>query len=155
MAAETLSETRSKVEARRLFVDVSTMTECDDDNQENSVVNGVKNAIVPYSESITVATSKRARGRRSRIFGEEQNSPLDPRLRRTINLAKFSNRGRSEFNPIVVHDQPRSLFTCSHGMLAPISARAVSKAATSCDSSNASSISSYCSGLIKIAARRP
>jgi hypothetical protein len=131
------------------------MPECDNHDQENSIVNGVQNPIVPYSESIAIATTKWPRGRRSRVLGKEGDGPSNPWLRRTINLSKFSKSRRPEFNPIVAHDQPRSLFTCSQGMLAPVSASAMSKAATSCDSSSASSISSYCSGLIKIAARRP
>jgi hypothetical protein len=64
--------------AQGLFVDVSTMPECDNHDQENSVVNGVKNAIVPYSESITIAPAKWPRGRRSRIFGKEGNRPFNP-----------------------------------------------------------------------------
>jgi hypothetical protein len=117
--------------AAGLFVDVATMPERDNHDQENSIVNGVKNPIVPNSETIAIASSKWPRGRRSRIFGKEGDRPLNPWLRRTIDFSKFSKRRRSEINPIVVHDQPRSLFTCSQGMLAPVSARARSKAATS------------------------
>jgi len=138
-----------------LFVDIATMPECDHHNQENAIVNGVQDAIVPYSQSIAITTSKGPRSRRTGVFGQQRNRALNPRLRRTINLSKFSKSRWSELNPIVIHDQPRSLFTCSQGILAPVSPRARSKAATSCDSSSASSISSYCSGLIKTAARRP
>jgi hypothetical protein len=155
LANGTVNETHRSIKVMDLFVDVSTMAECDNHDQENSIINGVQNPIVPYSEPISIATSKWPRGRRSRIFGKEGNCPLNPWLRRTVNLSKFSKSRWSEFNPIVAHDQPRSLFTCSQGMLAPVSDSAMSKAAMSCDSSSASSISSYCSGLIKIAARRP
>ena len=35
------------------------MPECDNHDQENPIVNGVKHSIVPYSESISIATTKR------------------------------------------------------------------------------------------------
>ena len=35
------------------------MPKSDNHDQENSIVNGVENSIVPHSESITVATTKR------------------------------------------------------------------------------------------------
>jgi hypothetical protein len=35
------------------------MPERDHYDQEDSIINGVKNSILPYSESVTVATTKR------------------------------------------------------------------------------------------------
>ena len=39
------------------FVDVSTMPECDNHDQKNPIVDGVQDAIVPYSKSISITTS--------------------------------------------------------------------------------------------------
>ena len=39
------------------FTDVSTMPECDNHDQKNSVVHGVQDAIIPHSESISCPTT--------------------------------------------------------------------------------------------------
>jgi hypothetical protein len=39
-------------------VGVSTLSEGDDHNQKNSIVNRVQDAIVPHSKSIAIVTSK-------------------------------------------------------------------------------------------------
>lgn len=71
-------------------IHVSTMSDGYDDNQKNSVIDGVDDAIVADSKSIAVTTSKRPRSRRAWIFGKKRNCPLNSRLRRTIDPAKFS-----------------------------------------------------------------
>jgi hypothetical protein len=66
------------------------MPERNNHDQKNLIFNGVENAIVTYSESIAIATSKWPRGRRAMILGDEGNCPLNPWLRRTIDPSKFS-----------------------------------------------------------------
>ena len=107
------------------------MPDGDYDDQENTIIDCVNDPIVTDSKSVTVATSKRPRRWRAWILRKECNRPLITRLRGAINLAKFAKRRRSEFNPVRAHDQPRSVFTCSQGILSPTSDRAASKAATS------------------------
>jgi len=41
-----------------LLIDVSTITTSDNHNQKNSIVNGVQNSIMSYSESLTVTSSE-------------------------------------------------------------------------------------------------
>lgn len=109
-------------------------------NQQHSAIDGVDDSVIANSQAISLSSSKGPGGRRARILSEECDRPLNPRLCRTINLAKFSNCCRSKLNSVLAHDQPRSLFTCSHGMLSPSSVSAASNAITSSDSSSASSI---------------
>ncbi len=139
----------------RSLIDVTSMADGNNHDQQHSIIDGVDDSVVPNPQPVTLSTSQRPRRRRARILGEQRNCPLNPGLRRSINLAKFAKGCRSKFDAVLVHDQPRSLFTCSQGMLAPASVIAASKATTSSDSSNASSIWSYCSGLTRTAARRP
>ena len=138
-----------------LPINVASMANGDNHDQEDSVIDGVENSVVGDPQPVTVSSAKQPRGRRARIFREESYRPVNARLLQAIAFAEFSECCWSKLNSVLVYDQPRSRLTCSHGMLAPASLRAASNATTSCDSSSASSIWSYCSGLTKTAARRP
>ena len=118
------------------------MTDSDNHNEQYPDINGVNDPVIAHPESVAGPSSKRPRRWRTRILSEQRNGALNTRLRGTINLSNFAQGRGPELNSIFVHDQPRSIFTCSQGMLAPSSANAASYAASSCDSSKASSISS-------------
>ena len=111
------------------------MTDCDGDNKKDVVIDGVNDSIIPDSESKTWSTPKCSRSRWTRILSEESDSTVNARLHGAVNLADLAQGRRSKFDSVIGHDQPRSLFTCSQGMLLPFSAKAASKAMTSCDSS--------------------
>jgi len=118
------------------------MTDGNDHDEEYPVINGVNDSVIAYPQPVAGPSSKGPRGRRTRVLRKQRNGALNTRLRGTINLSNFAQGRGPELNSIFVHDQPRSIFTCSQGMLAPSSANEASYAATSCDSSYASSISS-------------
>ena len=122
------------------LIDVTSMPDSDYYNQQHSVIDGVDDSVIANPKAIAISSSKGPRGRRARILSEECYRPLNSRLRRTIYLAKFSKCSWPKFNSVLAHGQPRSLFTCSHGMLPPSSVSAASNAITSSDSSSASSI---------------
>ena len=111
------------------------MTDCHYDNEKDVVIDGVNDSIIPDTESKAWPTPKCPRSWWTRILSEESDSTLNARLNGTVNLADLAQRRRSKFDSVIGHDQPRSLFTCSQGMLLPSSAKAASKAMTSCDSS--------------------
>ena len=125
------------------LIDVATMANSDDNDQQYSAVDGVNDSVVTNPEAKALTSSQRSRGGRARVLGEKSDSPLNSRLRRSINLAELPKSRWAKLNSVRAHNQPRSVFTCSHGMLSPSSMSAASNAATSCDSSRASSISSY------------
>jgi len=127
----------------RLLIDLSPKTDSHNHNEQHPVIDCVDNPIVANSESVPVAALEWTRSRGSRILREKSYCSLDPGLSREINFSKLSKCRRPKFNIVGAHDQPRSLFTCSQGMLSPTSTRAASNAATSLASSNASSIASY------------
>jgi len=114
-----------------LLIDVATMANCYNHDHQNSVIDGVNDSVIANPKSVTLTPPERPRGRRPWILGEQCDCPLNSRLHRKINLAEFSKCRRPKFNAISVQDQPRSIFTCSQGILSPTSARAASNAATS------------------------
>jgi hypothetical protein len=103
----------------------------DDHDEEDTVINGVDDSIVAHPEPISGTPSQRTGRGRTRIVSEQRNSALYAGLDYTIILSKLTQSRRPELDLIVAHDQPRSIFTCSQGMLLPSSAIALSNATTS------------------------
>jgi len=71
IGAQSFEKSRTDLLKERLFVDVSAMTDRHHDNQQNSIVDGVHDAIITDSESISITPSKRPRGGRARIYREK------------------------------------------------------------------------------------
>ena len=115
------------------------MAEGDHGNDKNVIVNGVDDAIAADTHSEARSAAKRLGTRRTGILAEQCDRTADPITVLVIDLLQGSNRGRTQLDS-VGHDQPRSAFTCAHGMLGPSSAIASSNAATSSESSSASII---------------
>jgi hypothetical protein len=126
----------------QLLIDVASVTNCHDHNEEDSIVDRVNDPVVAHPQPIAGPSSKWARRWRTWILSEKCDGALNARLHGAVNLANLTQSCWPELDPKVGHDQPRSIFTCSQGMLFPSSANAASNATTSCNSSKASSISS-------------
>lgn len=118
-------------------IDVSPVTEPDDHHGEDSVVDGVDDAVVPDADAQTVSPLERPGSRGTWVLREQPDGALNavPDLR--VELAQRSDGRWAKFDPVRAHAQPRSALTCSHGMLGPSSAIAASKATTSSASSSA------------------
>lgn len=128
----------SVVEASAL-VDVSSVAERYDDYEQHVISDCVDNPVVADAHPIGRSASQRPGGGWPWILREQRDRSLNPRLNVGIELAKGSSRCRPDLDPVGAHCQPRSVFTCSQGMLAPSSAIASSNADTSSVSSYASS----------------
>src|SRR6478735_393919 len=113
------------------------MAEGDDHDQQNVVLHGVNDPIVPNPNAQARPAPERARPRWSGILGQEGYRTLNawPHLR--VEPAQRSDGGRADLDAIGRHAQPRSTFTVAQGMFGPSSAMASSKAATSSTSSSA------------------
>jgi hypothetical protein len=122
---------RSRFRWKFLLIDVASMTDSDDNDEKNSVIDRVNDSVVANSEPITRPTTKGSRSRRTWILCEKCDRTLNARLYRAINFAKFAHGRWPKLDAVVGHDQPRSIFTCSQGMLFPSSLKAASNAATS------------------------
>lgn len=120
-----------------MVVDVASVSERDNDNQEDVVLHGVKDAVVADSNTKTRSALQCACTGRARIFGEQGDCALDASTDGGFELAQGTGGCRTELDPIPAHAQPRSALTCSQGMFGPSSAIASSKAATSSASSKA------------------
>ena len=120
-----------------LVVNVASVSEPDDDDQQDVVLNGVEEAVVADSNSKTWSALYCARTGRARIFGKQSNRASDASTDRGVELAQGTDGTWAELDPISAHAQPRSALTCSQGMFGPSSAIAWSKAAASSASSNA------------------
>ena len=120
-----------------LAVDVASMSEPNDDNQQDVVLNCVDDSIVAYPDTKAWPALEGPHTGGSRILCEQRDRALDATTILGIELAQRSGRRRTQLDAVVVHSQPRSALTCSHGILGPSSAIAASKATTSSASSSA------------------
>ena len=149
------SECDSLCTSDALPINVAAVPDCHNHNQQNVVMNRVKDPVIANSQSEAVSPTKRTRRRRAWIKRQECNGALNSRLNRAIDFPKFTQGCRTKLNLVLGHPRPRSLRTCSHGMFSPSSSNEASKAALSWDSSRASCMASYCAGLTITAARCP
>jgi len=94
-----------------MFVDVSSMPQRHDDDQQDVINDRVNDPVVPHSQSITRPTTQRASGRWPRVLSEKCDSPLNARTDLWVYLAQRSRRRWANFNPIEAHTQPRSDLT--------------------------------------------
>lgn len=114
------------------------MTDGDHDNDKQSVLDRVDDAVVANPNSPPGSSAKLTRGWGPRILSQQSDCASQAIASLRFDLAQLTRSGRSELDPVAAHAQPRSCFTCSQGMLAPSSAIAVSKAEMSSISSSAS-----------------
>lgn len=66
------------------------MAEGHDDDEQEPVINRVEDSVVAHSEPVALSPTEWSRRRWTRIVGQKGNGPLDSRLRRTVNRAKFA-----------------------------------------------------------------
>lgn len=92
------------------FVDVAAMTERDHSDNEDVVVNHVKDAVVPYANSQAGTPLEGFGTWRPWILPEERDRSTDPVAMLMVNSFQRANCGRSQFD-FVGHAQPRSAFT--------------------------------------------
>lgn len=123
-------------------VDLSSVTDRDHGNDKEPIIDCVDESIVADPNSPPGTAVQLARGWGARVLCEESDGAPESIASLRFNLAKLTYSGRSELDSVVAHVQPRSCFTCSHGMLSPSSDIAASKAEMSPISSSASIISS-------------
>lgn len=126
----------------RSSVHVAAVSDGHDDDKKDFVDDAVDDPVVPDSQPVSRAAAQRPGCRRSRVFGEERDCSLNAPSDMRIELAKGPGGGRADLDSVTAHTQPRSIFTCSQGMLSSSSAIAASKAAMSSTSSSASTSSS-------------
>lgn len=134
--------TRLKKPCGRLLIYVASTTNGHHHNQEDPVINGVNDSVVAHPEPIAGSPTKWSGCRWTWIVSEKGDDTLNAWLNGAVDSSNLKQCRWSEFDSVITHNQPRSIFTCSQGMLFPSSAKAASNATMSCDSSNASSISS-------------
>lgn len=125
----------------RSAVHIAPMPECDDDHQQDTIVDRVDDAVVADAHAEAVASLERLGTRWARIVTEERDRTADTGPVLMVDPLQRSSGGGTEFDA-VAHCQPRSAFTSSQGTFGPSSAMALSKAATSAASSRASIIRS-------------
>jgi hypothetical protein len=77
------------------LVDVSSMSEGDDNDERDFVSDGVDDAVIANPDSISFPAPKLARRRRTGVFGEQSDYPLYPRPDLRVKLAERSCRCRS------------------------------------------------------------
>ncbi len=107
------------------------MTNGHDNDEQNSVIDGVEDPVIADSESITISSTKLARGGWTGILCKQRDCTMKARLHRSVNLTEFTQCRRAELNLVFAHSQPRSALTWSQGILSPDSPIAASNAATS------------------------
>jgi len=127
----------------------------DDGDNEYTVVDRVDDPVVADPQPVSRATLQLARRGWPWILAEKRDPTLDPRLDASVDLLELSECCWAELDGVCGHAQPRSCLTVSQGMLWPSSAIVSSNAAMSRTSSNASSISSYRSALMRTAVGFP
>ena len=118
------------------------MTQGDDNDQEDVVLDRVDHAVAARPDAECVAPLELLDIRWTRVFRQQGYGPLDPSSDLGIQLSQSSKRRRAQFDPVAAQSQPRSALASFQGMFGPSSAIAASNAATSSISSSASIISS-------------
>lgn len=119
-------------------VDSLAVPECNDDDEQDIILDGVDNAVVTHPDSVGVAGSELLCAWGSGVLAKQGDCPPNSRGVRSRDGTQSFDRAGPKLNAIG-HCQPRSALTCSQGMLSPSSASASSKACSSSRSSNASS----------------
>jgi len=118
-------------------VDLASVAERDDDDQEHVVVDGVDDAIVTDPNAESGSALQGAGGRWTRVVRQEGDRTLHAVTYRWVEPAQRSDSPGAQLDAISAHSQPRSALACSQGMFGPSSSIAASKAATSSASSRA------------------
>lgn len=93
-----------------MVVDVATVAERDHGDDEDIVVDGVDNAVVPYANSEPWSSLKRLGAWRPRILAKKRNRPANAVAILMINTLQSANCCRAQFD-LVAHVQPKSAFT--------------------------------------------
>lgn len=118
-------------------VDVSSVSQANDDHEEDVILDGVDDPVVPDTKSEGRPSPERAGVGRVWVLGQERYRPSEPLLNLGVELSQGSCCVRTEFDPVALQSHPRSALTCSQGMFAPSSDMASSNAVTSSISSSA------------------
>jgi hypothetical protein len=93
-----------------VFVDVATVPEGDDDNQQHVIVEGVDDAVVTYSYPPCGSTAEWPSGRWPRILRQQSDHTLNAAGDRRVESTKGSDGSWPQLDPVAAHSQPRSTF---------------------------------------------
>lgn len=111
IVVEGCSRSRKRIPLpRSVVVDVATVAERDHGDDENIVVDGVDNAVVPYTNSEPGSPLKRLGPWRPRILAKKRNRPTNAVTVLMINTLQSANCSRAQFD-LVAQVQPKSAFT--------------------------------------------
>lgn len=95
---------------RSAVVNVTTVSERDHGDDENIVVDGVDDAVVPYANSEPGSPLERLGPRRPRILAKKRDRPANAVTILMINTPQSANCSRAQLD-LVAHVQPKSAFT--------------------------------------------
>ncbi len=124
-----------------MFVDIAAMAACDHRDNEDVVVESVKDAVVPNANTDARLPLGRSGARRPWFLTQKCDRTTNAVEIPSIDSLQRMNCGGMQLD-LAGHVRPRSAFTWAQGILGPAWAIASSNAATSSASSSASSISS-------------